>query len=122
MSFEISHDLLNATDHTESAQLECCGCRVCSADLLLTLKLPKHTQREKGRMGTMGPVDKKLHEKEMRLELRLMKERQRVEKSKATQQAVTEEEANTDENSDDSSDGTEDGDFLHRTHSHNHQH
>ena len=79
-------------------------------------------QREKGRQGTMGSVERKLKEKGMRRKLRLTKERQRVEKSKATQQAVTEEEANTDENSDDSSDGTEDGDFLHRTHSHNHQH
>ena len=47
----------------------------------------------------------------MRRELRLTKERQRDEKSKATQQAVIEEDANSDENSDDGSDGTEDGDL-----------
>ena len=28
MSLEISHDLLNATDHTESVQPEWCSCRL----------------------------------------------------------------------------------------------
>ena len=28
MSLEISHDLLKATNHTESVQQECCDCRL----------------------------------------------------------------------------------------------
>ena len=47
----------------------------------------------------------------MQREHRLTKERQRIEQSKATQQTITDENANSDEDSDDSSDGTEDGAF-----------
>ena len=40
MSLEISHDLLNMTDHTESGQQECCDCR-----LAVDTGASKHTCR-----------------------------------------------------------------------------